>query len=86
MRLLSVRIKRQIVSLAVVIALIALYLPFEDESWSLYAALCVSYSILVFGLLWSDGKWRNYIDAGQRSTRDLAQGHVVFLLVMILWI
>jgi hypothetical protein len=86
MRPLSIRTKRQVVSLAVVVALIALYLPFEDESWSLYAALCVSYTILVFGLLWSDGKWRKYIEAGQRSTRDLVQAHAVFLLVMILWI
>jgi len=58
MRLLSVRSKRQIMSLAVVVPFIVFYLPLEDESWSLYVALCVSYTILVFGLLWSDGKWR----------------------------
>ena len=82
----SVRFKRQIVSLAVVFPFIAFYLPFEDESWSLYVALCVSYTILVFGLLWSDGKWRNYIDVHQRKARDLMQGHAIFLLVMILWV
>lgn len=71
---------------AVFIAFAALYLPFEDEPWSLYAALCVSYTILVFGLLWSDGKWRKYIEAGRHKARDLAQGHAVFLLAMILWI
>ena len=76
----SVRFKRQIVSLAVVFPFIVFYLPFEDESWSLYVALCVSYTILVFGLLWSDGKWRKYIDVHQRKARDLMQGHAVFLL------
>jgi len=86
MRPLSVRVKRQIVSLGVIAPWIALYLPFEDESWSLYAALCVSYTILFFGLLWSDGKWRKYIETHQRKARDLAQGHAIFLLVMILWI
>jgi hypothetical protein len=86
MRPLSVRSKRRFVSFAVVIAFIALYLPFEDASWSLYAALCVSYTILVFGLLWSDGKWRKYIETGKRTARDLVQGHAVFVLVLILWI
>lgn len=85
-RRLSVKSKRRFVSIAVGIIFIALYLPFEDASWSLYAALCVSYTILVFGLLWSDDKWRKYIEAHQRKTRDLAQGHAVFLLVMIFWI
>jgi hypothetical protein len=74
------------VSLAIVFGLFALWLPFEGEPWSLYAALCVSYTILVFGLLWSDGKWRKYIVANQRKARDLVQGHTIFLLLLILWI
>ncbi|HKN20866.1 MAG TPA: hypothetical protein VJX73_05590 [Terracidiphilus sp.] len=82
----SIRFKRRIVSVAVFVAFIALYLPFEDQPWSLYAALCVSYTVLVFGLLWSDGKWRKYIEAKQRKARDLIQGHAAFLLVIILWI
>ncbi len=86
MRPLSVRSKRRFVSFAVFIAFTALYLSFVDASWSLYAALCVSYTILVFGLLWSDGKWRKYIELHQHKARDLAQGHALFLLVMILWI
>ena len=86
MRPLSVRFKRQIVSVTIVVVLIVLYLPFEDEPWSLYAALCVSYTTVVFGLLWSDGKWRKYFEAHQRKARDLAQGHTIFLLVLIFWI
>jgi len=83
---LSVRIKRRIVSVAIVVVLIALYLPFEDETWSIYAALCTAYTVLVFGLLWSDGKWRKYFGAHQRKVRDLAQGHTIFLLALIFWI
>lgn len=86
MRTLSVRLKREIVSIAVVVALIAMYLPFEDEAWSIYAALCAAYSILVFGMLWSDGKWRKYVESHGRTMRDLAQGHAFFLLALILWI
>ena len=86
MRPLSVRFKREIVSIAVFFALIALYLPFEDQSWSIYAALCTSYTILVFGLLWSDGKWRKYIEDNKRTARDLIQGHAIFLVMLIFWI
>ena len=86
MRSLSVRFKREIVSVGVVAPWLAIYLPFEDQPWSLYTALCVSYTILVFGLLWSDGKWRKYIEANERNARDLLQGHAIFLLVMTLWI
>jgi len=86
MRPLSVRFKRQIVSVGVIAPWLAVYLPFENESWSLYLAVCVSYTILVFGLLWSDGKWGRYIRAHRRTARDLAQGHAIFLLALILWI
>ncbi len=82
----SVRFKREIVSVAFLVAFVALYLPFEHEPWSIYVALCTSYTILVFGLLWSDGKWQRYIAAGQRKARELAQGHAVFLLILTLWI
>jgi hypothetical protein len=37
-------------------------------------------------LLWSDGKWHKYIETRQRTARDLAQGHTIFLLILILWI
>jgi len=86
MRPLSVRFKREIVSVGIFAPWLAIYLPFEDETWSLYATLCVSYTVLVFGLLWSDGRWRKYIETGQRTARDLVRGHAVFVLVMILWI
>jgi hypothetical protein len=83
---LSVRFKRQVVSVAVLAALIVLYLPFEDESWSIYVAICTAYTILVFGLLWSDGKWRKFIETHQGKPRDLLQRHAIYTLVLILWI
>jgi len=86
MRPLSVRFKREIVAVAVFAPFLALYLPLEDQSWSLGAALCASYTILVFGLLWSDNKWRRYIAANKRTVRELAQRHIIYLLILILWI
>jgi hypothetical protein len=86
MRALSVRFKRELVSLAIAAAMLAIYLPFMDEAWSLYFALCVGYTILVFGMLWSDGKWKKYVELYQRSMRNLMQGHAVFVLVLIFWI
>lgn len=86
MRPLSVRFKREVVACFVFAAFFALYFPLQDASWSLYAALPVSYTILVFGLLWSDGKWHRYVEAHQRTARELAQRHTIYLLVLILWI
>lgn len=86
MRPLSIRFKRGLVSLAVLVPILGLYLPFTDQPWSLYAALCAGYTLLVFGMLWSDGKWRKCIAANQRSSRGLVQDHVMFLLVLIIWI
>ncbi len=83
---LSVCFKRKIVGFGVVFSFFALYLPFMDEQWSLYGALCAAYTILVFGMLWSDGNWRRYIEANKRPARDFVQGHAVFLLVLTLWI
>jgi hypothetical protein len=56
------------------------------QPWSLDAALCLAYTILVFGLLWADGKWHKYIDDSRRPARELVQGHIVFLLILILWL
>ena len=86
MRPLSVRVKREIVSIGVIAPWFAVYMRFADEPWSLYLALSLSYTILVFGLLWSDGKWRKYIATGQRTARDLMQRHAIYLLVVLLWL
>jgi hypothetical protein len=80
------RFKRELVSIGVVFAFLATYLPFMDEPWSLYAALCAGYTMLVFGMLWSDGKWKRYIEINKRTALDLVQGHAMFLLVVVLWI
>ncbi len=73
-------------SIAIVVAMLAIYLPLMDEAWSLYVALCVGYTILVFGMLWSDNKWKVYISANRRSAHELIRGHQIFLLVLVLWI
>jgi hypothetical protein len=83
---LSVRFKREVVAIGTVVTFFAFYLPFADEPWSIYAALCAAYTIVVFGMLWSDGSWKRKIGANKRPGRDLVQGHVVFLLVLALWI
>jgi hypothetical protein len=82
----SFRFKRELVSIGVVIAFLAIYLPFMDKPWSLYVALCAGYTMLVFGMLWSDRKWKKYIEVNKRTALDLIQGHAVFLLVVVLWI
>ena len=82
----SVRLKRTLVELGTIFSFFVLYLPFIGQPWSLYAALCTAYTIVVFGMLWSDGKWKRYIEANKRPVRDLIQGHAVFLLILTLWI
>lgn len=78
--------KRGIVELATVLVLVLLYLPLADAPWAIYVAICGAYTALVFGLLWSDGKWTRYINEGNRTARELIQGHLVFVLVIALWI
>lgn len=78
--------KRQFVSLAAVLVLVFLYLLLAEKPWAIYVAICGAYTVLVFGLLWSDGKWARYIEEGKRTARELIQGHLVFVLVLALWI
>ena len=78
--------RRRIVSLASVLSFLVLYFCFMEHSWAIYAAICAGYTILVLGLLWSDGKWTRYIQKSLRTARELLQGHLVFLLVVVLWI
>jgi len=86
MRQPSIRFRRELVSIGVVVSILVIYLPFFDEPWSLYVALCTGYTMLVFGMLWSDGKWKRYIDFNKRTAQDLVQGHAAFLLLVVLWI
>ncbi|MGA2652139.1 MAG: hypothetical protein ABSF28_16525 [Terracidiphilus sp.] len=80
------RFKRELVSVGVVVAFLAIYLPFMDERWSLYVALCAGYTMLVFGMLWSDRKWKKYIEINKRTALELVQGHAMFLIVVVFWI
>jgi hypothetical protein len=78
--------KREIVSLATLLTLLFLYFPFMDRPWSLYVAISAAYTMLVLGLLWSDGKWKRYIEEGRRTARELLQGHLCFALLIVVWI
>jgi len=73
-------IRRELVSIGVVVSILVIYLPFFDEPWSLYVALCTGYTMLVFGMLWSDGKWKRYIDFNKRTAQDLVRAMPAFLL------
>ena len=57
-----------------------------ENPWAIYAAVCAGYTVLVLGLLWSDGKWAMYVGSGRRTSSALIQGHLVFILVLVLWI
>lgn len=79
------RFRREAVSVAIVAVVLPIYLPFMDRPWSAYAAVCAGYTVLIFGMLWSDRKWSRYIGANKRSTRTLLQGHAAYLLAVIVW-
>ena len=80
------RFKREAVSFATVLVTLGLYIPLMDESWSLYLALCAGYTILVFGLIWSDGKWGRCLGGGKWTLGKLLQGPASFLLALIFWV
>lgn len=86
MRRLSKGSKRRIVSLVTALVTIAVYIPFMDTRWAIYLAMCVGYSIAVFGLAWSDGKMPLFLAGRARSVAGLIQVHLAFLLALTLWI
>ncbi len=57
-----------------------------NTRWAIYLAICVGYTIAVFGLAWSDGKIPLFLAGRAGSTGGVIQVHVVFLLGLILWI
>jgi hypothetical protein len=65
--------------------MLCVYVPLMNRSWGIYAAICAGYSVLVLGMLWSDGKWAVYVARRKRAGRELIQGHLVFVLVLVLW-
>ena len=86
MRAMSKGFKRQVVSFATAIAMLTVCIPFMDSRWAIYVATCVGYTIAVFGLAWSDGKLRLFFGGHARSVGGVLQAHLVFLLLIILWI
>lgn len=57
-----------------------------NTRWAIYLAICVGYTIAVFGLAWSDGKIPLFLAGRAGSTGGVIQVHVVFLLGLVLWI
>ena len=80
------RFRREIVSFTSILTSIVVYFSLAEYPWAIYPSICAGYTILVLGLLWSDGKWKRYIRENRRAPRELIQGHVVSLLMVVLWI
>jgi hypothetical protein len=78
--------KRRVVSFSTAVLTLVVYIPFMDARWAIYAARCVGYTTAVFGLAWSDGKMHQFFAGKARSVGEALQTHLVFLLMVILWI
>jgi hypothetical protein len=78
--------KRRAVSLATTIATLTIYIPFMETRWSIYLAMCVGYTIMVFGLAWSDGKLPLFYGGNARPVGEIVRTHLSFLLALIGWI
>ena len=77
-------LKRRMVSFSTVVSTLLVYIPFMDTRWAIYAAMCVGFTVAVFGLAWSDNKLGSF--SGNRSARSVLQAHLAFILMVILWI
>ena len=86
MRPRSKNFKRQVVSYATVIAALTLYFSFMDYQWSIYLALSVGYTTILFGLAWSDNKLHLFFRDGSRSLSEVVRVHLSYLLMLIAWI
>jgi hypothetical protein len=82
----SKNFKRQAVSFATTIATLTIYIPFMHSRWSIYVAMCVGYTIMVFGLAWSGGKLPLFYGGNARPVGDIVRTHLSFLLGLIGWI
>ncbi len=78
--------KRNVVSLATVIATLVTYIPFMDSPWAVYVAMSMGYTVAVFGLVWSDGMLRRFPSGNARPVGDVVRAHLTFLALVIGWI
>jgi len=83
-RAMSKGLKRRIVSFSTAVSTLLVYIPFMDTRWAIYAAMCVGYTVAVFGLAWSDNKLGSF--SGNRSIGSVLRAHLAFILAVILWI
>jgi hypothetical protein len=86
LRLRSKRVKREIISIATALGTLLIYIPFMGTQWGIYVAMCMGYTIAVFGLAWSDQKIPLFLTGRAGSVGGILQVHAVFLLLLILWI
>jgi len=77
--------KRRVVSLATVIATLVTYVPFMDSPWAIYVAMGTGYTVVIFGLVWSDGMLR-LAGENRRPVGDVIQTHLAFLVLVCGWI
>jgi hypothetical protein len=86
MRPRSRNFKRQVVSLATAVATVTIYLSFIEHRWAIYVALSVGYTIILFGLAWSDNKMRLFFRDNSRSLSEVVRLHLTYLLMLMAWI
>ncbi len=82
----SKRFKQRIVGLAAGIVTAIAYLPVANFHWAIYFAVCVGYSILVFGFAWSDGHSRLFSSDHARPRSTVVQVHLAYLCAVTGWI
>ncbi len=86
MRPRSKNFKRQVVSYATVIVGLTVYFVFMEYRWAIYLALSIGYTIILFGLAWSDNKIHLFFRDHSRTLSDVIRVHLSYLLMLIAWV
>ena len=87
MKSFSRRVKREIVAVVLVSPSALTCFTLIGTAWAIYATVCVAYMVVVFGMIWADGKWKIYFGRETRDISRLTQIHVGFVLaaLLLLW-
>ena len=81
----SVRSKKRLVYVVATVATMAIFTPFQRESWSIYVAACVGYTILVFGLRRVTAGRAGYATVYSKPVSAIVLTHLTFLLIAVGW-
>jgi uncharacterized membrane protein len=84
----SIRVKRNVVALALVSGAALTYFILSGTIWAIYATVCVAYTIVIFGMAWANGKWKLYLGTHSRGVSRLLQIHIgcVLAAILIVWL